>query len=432
MRNQFTSNTIFDEFSLQKTMDPNFFITRFYAENIGDELKYQGWGFLDKKNKISIFQSFISNGDGKITTGSLILHDANDGNYFTFRTDNCQLEICKFDIASSLCDGLLKIRDLSALFIKAIEEGNINLDIEKTRRMKERLNNVPAEQFPRLFPRSSEDINYCRLFNSRIFGNYPSERRAEVGNFFIYHEPRLQTIEPSLLEVGDQLNQELSMDQGLPSVPEFDLDRLQIKNSPMIQKYLLPRVLNYQVSNSEVPNIEELFAKKADDLGFIGQNRQRFIGALRNLQDVEKTASVGLDNFSLDETSDQQRLELLFDFIMSQYEKINEGQAARSAITSHQINEKISIGIVDGIAESKFFEINFKIGRKDYKLQLQPDSLKYYKENYIEVTDPEAKLLLNESLADIIRDVSRSAPSAVAGPSSVARVASDERFLGGN
>ena len=76
----------------------------------------------------------------------------------------------------------------------------------------------------------------------------------------------------NILEVGDQLNQELSMDQGLPSVPEFDLDRLQIKNSPMIQKYLLPRVLNYQVSNSEVPNIEELFAKKADDLGFIGQN----------------------------------------------------------------------------------------------------------------------------------------------------------------
>ncbi len=63
--------------------------------------------------------------------------------------------------------------------------------------------------------------------------------------------------------------------------------------------------------------------------------------------------------------------------------------------TSHQINEKISIGIVEGIAESKFFEINFKIGRKDYKLQLQPYSLKYYKENYIEVTDPEAKLLLN-------------------------------------
>lgn len=422
MRTEIQRETAFNETDLHRTTDENFFITRFDSERIGDEVKAQCWGYLDKLDKISAFQYFISTPE-RIIDGKLVIHDARSGKYFLFSISEGKLyESLSFDVL----DKLQKItnRLSRSQFVRAIEGKVVIITGREAEEMRNRFKLMSPDNFPRAVPSlliRSDNIEYL---NERIFGNQARGIAAEAGNLFIYQGSRLRVVGPSSIEVNDQLN------RPLPSAPDLVLSEAVIQNVPMIQKYLLPRVPNFQ--GSEVPTIEGLLEAKADEFNFIGLEKKKFINALTTLKYLEQTQVVDLDNFSLDETSDQQRLALLFDFIMSQYEKINEGQAARSAITSHQINDKISIGIVDSIAESKFFEINFKTGRKDYKLQLQPDSLKYYKEGNTEVTNPEVKSLLNGSLADIIRDVSRSAPSAVAGPSSVARVAGDERFLGGN
>jgi len=410
--------TAFYEIDLNRTADRNFFIKRFAAESFGDGVKAQYWGYLDNLDKISAFQFFISSGS-RIMDGKLMVHDAKSDKYFVFTIAEGKLINYHGDLGSCL-ENLSKITNLlsRSCFVNAIEQKVIVTGPE-AQEMQSRLQLVAIDNidnFPRALPpldRSGMEAKIDYL-NDRIFGNQAKGITGEAGNLFIYQGSRLRGIESSSAEVRGQLNQEL------PSAPDLVLSEVAIQNAPMIQKYLLPKA-----PHSQVPTIEALLEAKADEFNFIGQERRRFIDALTTLKYIEQKQAVGLDNFSLDETSDQQRLELLFDFIMSQYKKMNDGPVARSASTSNQINEKISIGIVEGIAESKFFEINFKIGGRAYKLQLQPDSLKYYKEDNSEVTHPEAKLLLNESLADIIKDVSRSVPPVVAEPSSVARVAGD-------
>lgn len=420
MRTEIQTETAFQEKDLDSTTDENFFITRFAAERIGGRVKAQCWGYLDTSDKISAFQYFLSSPE-RIINGKLMIHDAKSDKYFLFSISEGGLYEClSFDVL----DHLQKITNSTSRnkFSNAITEKKAVIRGQEAEEMRSKfkLTSRP-DNFPRAvvsqFERSS-DIDYL---NDRIFGNKAKDITAEAGNLFIYQGSRLRVVGPSPIEVGDQLSQQL------PSAPDFVSSGVAIQNVPMIQKYLLPRVHGLpRVLGVEVPTIEELLKAKADEFNFIVLERGKFIDALENLKYLEQTQAVNLDNFSSDETSDQQRLEILFGFIMSQYEKINEGQAARSAITSHQINEKISIRIVDGTAESKFFEINFKIGRRDYKLQLQPDSLKYYKGDYIEVTNPEEKLLLNESLSDIIRDASRTAPSAVARPTLVAATANND------
>jgi len=407
---QEATRTAFTERDLSRTTDRNFFITRFVAESLGDGVKAQYWGYLDNLDKISAFQFFISSGS-RIMDGKLMVHDAKSDKYFVFTIAEGKLINYHGDLGSCL-QNLSKITNpLSrSCFTNAIERKVIVTGPE-AQEMQNRLQLVAIDNFPKALPPldlsgMEAEINYL---NDRIFGNQAEGITGEAGNLFIYQGSRLRGIESSSAEVMGQLNQEL------PSAPDLVLSEVVIQNAPMIQKYLLPKA-----PHSQVPTIEALFEAKADEFNFIGLEKRKFIDALTTLKYLEQPQAVGLDNFSLDETSDQQRLELLFDFIMSQYKKMSDGPVARSASTFHQINEKISIGIVEGIAESKFFEINFKIGRRDYKLQLQPDSLKYYKEDNSEVTDPEAKLLLNESLADIIRGVSRS-PASV-----VRRVAGDE------